>query len=191
MMIWQNSSSPNGPGSGRERCWCGGGVTSSPQTFNGGIDVAAFGCSESVYHSPFANGRPRIVSRLYIAGPMTGYVQCNYPAFDRAQALLEASGFEVVNPASFGSKGGHYTDILRDDIRSLLDCHGVATLEGWWESPGARTEVQIAGLLKMPVRSSFDWTSSLFTPPSPPTATAATIPAPTTSTEATLSPEGD
>jgi hypothetical protein len=51
----------------------------------------------------------------------------------------------------------HYVDFIREDLRMMLDCHGVATLDNWWESTGARNEVNVAGILKMPVRTVADW----------------------------------
>ena len=49
-------------------------------------------------------------------------------------------------------KRTYYTDHLREDLRAMLDCDGVATLPGWEFSTGARNEVNVAGLLRMPVR---------------------------------------
>jgi hypothetical protein len=39
------------------------------------------------------------MSRVYLAGPMTGIDALNFPAFHKAAASLRASGYEVVNPA--------------------------------------------------------------------------------------------
>ena len=35
--------------------------------------------------------------KLYIAGPMTGYVELNFPAFNAEAARLRALGFEIVD----------------------------------------------------------------------------------------------
>lgn len=37
--------------------------------------------------------------RVYLAGPMRGLPQFNFPAFDAGAATLEALGHEVFNPA--------------------------------------------------------------------------------------------
>ena len=37
--------------------------------------------------------------RIYIAGPMSGYPNLNWNAFDEKEKQLTAAGFEVVNPA--------------------------------------------------------------------------------------------
>lgn len=134
-----------------EKCWCGGRTAG----------VAAFGenviCLDSTYHDPLADGRPKTIQKLYIAGPMSNYPDCNYPAFFKAAAALEARGYTVVNPATSELAKAHYVDFLREDLRWMLECDAVAVLENWWESVGARNEVMVAGLLKMPVRTVREW----------------------------------
>lgn len=130
------------------KCWCGGPVSS----FTGELR-----CNDSSFHDPAATGKRDVVTKIYIAGPMSGYPECNYPAFNEAEIELLEHGYEVVNPASVHVERCHYTDLIREDLRVMLDCHAVATLEGWWESVGARNEVQVAGILKMPVRSIGEW----------------------------------
>ena len=41
-----------------------------------------------------------MVKSIYIAGPMTGFPEFNFPAFFAAQAELEAKGWQVFNPAA-------------------------------------------------------------------------------------------
>ena len=41
---------------------------------------------------------------IYIAGPMTGYPEFNFPEFFKAQAELEEQGWKVFNPASKDSE---------------------------------------------------------------------------------------
>lgn len=132
-------------------CWCGGKVTAIH------LDLV---CNESAYHDPATDGRKSSIDRLYVAGPMSGYPENNYPEFNRAANTLRELGYGVVNPAEYGAPKGkrvHYVDLLREDLRHMLDCDGVAVLENWWESAGARNEVQVAGLLKMPVRTVSEW----------------------------------
>lgn len=139
------------------KCWCGG-VAADNWPMNG--DPVRRVCLASPYHDPDATGHKTIleVSRLYIAGPMTGYPDCNYPAFNAAAERLRAAGFEVVNPAEISAGArAHYVDYLREDLRAMLDCEGVAVLPGWEFSTGARNEVNVAGLLKMHVRSVETW----------------------------------
>lgn len=136
-------------------CWCGGDTAEILEA--GTTEPVRVICEASSFHDPLATGAPSKVRKLYVAGPMTGYPDCNYPSFNRVAELLTQSGYEVVNPAHSNIPAGHYVDFLREDLRWMLDCDGVATLEGWWASAGARNEVNVAGLLQMPVRPWGEW----------------------------------
>ena len=95
--------------------------------------------------------------RLYVAGPMSGLPNYNYPAFNYAAGELRVAGFEVENPADNTVESDDYHDYLRAGLAQLERCGGVAVLEGWWLSGGARWEVQTAGVLGLPVRSVDEW----------------------------------
>lgn len=135
------------------KCWCGGKVG-----FRLGSNTLV--CLDSALHDPRSPARPPLPATptLYVAGPMSGYEDSNYPAFDDAARLLRETGYRVINPASDNKVAwGGYIDFLREDLRLLLECDGVAVLDYWWESVGARNEVQVAGVLKMPVRPVDEW----------------------------------
>ena len=36
---------------------------------------------------------------IYVAGPMRGYENYNYPAFDRCSRVLREQGWNAINPA--------------------------------------------------------------------------------------------
>lgn len=96
--------------------------------------------------------------RIYLAGPMTGYKDLNHPMFDRIAAALRAEGYEVVSPAEmdreigidasaanpYANLKGDPTEIMRMDLRHVLDCDGIAMLPGWIDSSGARLERVVA-----------------------------------------------
>lgn len=134
-------------------CWCGGRVVEHSAA-NGRV----FECVESQYHAPYATGE-RPIRMLYVAGPMTGYPECNYPAFMDASWKLRDAGFRVWNPADRvdGHIARHYVDLLRDDLKGLLECDGLAVLPGWEFSTGASNEVRVAGVLRMPVKPVAEW----------------------------------
>lgn len=141
----------------KNACWCGGKI-SPRESFSTNVEDVI--CLDSIWHDPLATGVPEKVTKIYIAGPMSGYPQNNYPTFHAAASALRSLGYEVVSPAEFGVPDGtrvHYVDLIREDLRKMLDCDAVATLDNWWESTGARNEVQVAGVLKMPVRPSQEW----------------------------------
>lgn len=83
--------------------------------------------------------------KLYVAGPMTGLPEFNYPAFDAAAAALRQAGYQVVNPAEDGLPlDAPYEHHLRLAIARLMGCQAVATLPGWRHSKGAKLEVHNA-----------------------------------------------
>lgn len=91
--------------------------------------------------------------KVYISGPMTGYPEFNYPAFNAAARQLRMHGYLVVNPAELDtdtSKEWHH--YMRNDIRELVDCDEIVTLPGWEKSRGATLEVFIGTQLGMSVK---------------------------------------
>lgn len=92
------------------------------------------------------------MKRIYIAGPMTGLPDFNYPAFNTAAERLRALGFDVENPAENPEPHcGSWLGYMRMAIRQLAQCDGVALLPGWQESRGARIEHQLATQLGLTV----------------------------------------
>lgn len=88
------------------------------------------------------------VPTIYISGPMTGYADWNFPAFNAAASLLRSKGFGVINPADFGVQDGEeWADCLRRDLGVILSLRNddmVCTLTGWAGSKGASLEVALA-----------------------------------------------
>jgi hypothetical protein len=96
--------------------------------------------------------------RLYLAGPMTGYPELNFPAFVAMASKLRAAGFEVISPNEINEVPGMtWADAMRKDIPALCTCQGIATLPGWRDSRGASLEVQIGRALAMEVRPAVAW----------------------------------
>jgi hypothetical protein len=91
--------------------------------------------------------------RIYIAGPMTGYEDFNFPAFHEAAEEFRQAGWQVANPAeNFGGR----TDLpretyLRADLTMLAKCDAIAMLPGWRNSRGAMLEYLIAHELSLTV----------------------------------------
>ena len=96
--------------------------------------------------------------RLYVAGPMTGLPEHNYPAFRAAAAALRAVGYEVESPAEPGQvHGWGWTDYMKRGLAQMLTCDGVALLPGWTESKGACIEADIASLLGVRLWGVDEW----------------------------------
>lgn len=85
------------------------------------------------------------MTRLYLAGPMSGLPELNFPAFHAEAARLRTLGHDIVNPAEINadpSSGWHAC--MRADIRELMTCDGIALMTGWANSKGARIECRLA-----------------------------------------------
>lgn len=85
-------------------------------------------------------------TRLYIAGPMTGVEDHNYPLFHRVQAELVAAGYVVFNPARNVPLAAEprWSDYMRMAVKQVADSDGIAILPGWQDSAGATLEVKLA-----------------------------------------------
>jgi Domain of unknown function (DUF4406) len=92
--------------------------------------------------------------RLYISGPMTGYPDHNYPAFAEVAETLRAQGYTVISPHELasGDLTRTWAEYLREDLKAMLDCHGIVVLEGWQNSRGAQLEHHVAEALGMEIR---------------------------------------
>ena len=85
---------------------------------------------------------------LYLSGPMAGYPDHNFPAFEKARVKLRNAGYLVTCPAELGKHDGwSWSDYLRRDIKVMMDCEAVALLEGWENSKGAQLETHVASVL--------------------------------------------
>lgn len=100
--------------------------------------------------------------KLYLAGPMHNVPEDNFPAFDATAKRLRELGHTVESPADLARKTWHKfgsrhifestyftresrTKIyMRDDLQALLNCDGLVTLIGWWNSTGATFEALTA-----------------------------------------------
>ena len=99
---------------------------------------------------------------IYIAGPMRGYEDYNFPAFDAAAEFLEAEGWNVISPAQmdrdlgFNPKRDKVTKkflqaaMMRDMDAIINHADEIAMLEGWDNSRGARAELAIARWKEIP-----------------------------------------
>lgn len=99
--------------------------------------------------------------KYYLAGPMSGLPQFNFPAFYAAAKVLRDTGLEIVSPAELDDaedKGAAMSspdgdpdnraivkktwgDFLARDVKLIADqCDGIIFLPGWEKSRGARLE---------------------------------------------------
>jgi nucleoside 2-deoxyribosyltransferase len=85
--------------------------------------------------------------KVYLAGPMRGYPDNNFPAFHAAAAELRAKGYEVFNPAENDEKmlarGEELTirNCLRLDLEWICtEAEAIVLMPGWQASKGAQAE---------------------------------------------------
>jgi hypothetical protein len=112
-------------------------------------------------------------TKVYVAGPMRGYPEFNFPAFRAASAMLREKGFTVFSPAEkdesihgtdFSSKytTGSLEEATKDGFslrRALGDdlewiCKEATTiymLKGWEKSAGANAEWATAKALGLEI----------------------------------------
>lgn len=100
------------------------------------------------------------MSTYYLAGPMSGIDQLNFPLFYKAAKDLRLAGYDVVSPAemddeetvqaALASKGeytgrGTWGDFLSRDVKIIADSvDGIIFLPNWHRSKGARLEAYVA-----------------------------------------------
>jgi hypothetical protein len=90
---------------------------------------------------------------VYIAGPMSGLPEYNYPAFHAAAAMLRGKGYTVINPAELddGNKNQDkpWEWWMKRSLAQMMQADVIYMLEGWEDSFGALIEHDLARKLNM------------------------------------------
>lgn len=91
---------------------------------------------------------------IYLAGPMRGMPEHNYPAFHQAEddLLLFYNNVDIFNPAKTfgGDKGKTLREYYKEDFEYILTrADTMAFMEGWQGSQGALIEYSIARDLEL------------------------------------------
>lgn len=92
--------------------------------------------------------------RAYLSGPMSGYLNYNYPVFSEVAAWLrDQGGFEVISPAEMGVMpcepgSAEYEQALATQLAIIRCTFGpddmIALLPGWSKSKGSRAGLEAA-----------------------------------------------
>jgi len=110
-------------------------------------------------------------STIYIAGPMRGIEDFNFPAFDRQAKVLREQGWIVINPAEIDREMGSppndpmsydptescedqefMRDALKRDIMVICDeCTAMYMMAKWEISRGAKAEWHLAKALGLKI----------------------------------------
>lgn len=106
-------------------------------------------------------------NNIYIAGPMTGKPEFNFPAFFEAEDYLKSEGWNVFNPARHDQEMGiDVTGTTGDpdeipnfclrkalswDMQKICESGAIYMLKGWEHSSGAKAEHTLATALRLQV----------------------------------------
>lgn len=102
--------------------------------------------------------------KIYIAGPMSGYAEFNFPKFFAVEEKLKAEGWEVFNPANkedeaelskdisyidgnvegLMKNGFNFRKTFKWDVVKVISADAIYMLKGWEHSPGATGEHGVA-----------------------------------------------
>lgn len=102
--------------------------------------------------------------KIYIAGPMSGYKNFNFDAFNTAEDVLTREGWAVFNPANKDNEAGVVSDpsfakgddqqLMKSgwdfreaylwDVTKVIESDAIFMLKGWEKSAGARGEHAVA-----------------------------------------------
>lgn len=98
--------------------------------------------------------------RIYLAGPMRGIPEYNFPAFRDATRVLRSHGHKVWSPAERDEAADRDPNkvgalplrvYMADDLKAVCESEALVLLPGWESSVGANLEVQVARTCDIPV----------------------------------------
>lgn len=89
---------------------------------------------------------------IYVAGPMTGYDNLNFEAFNFFAENLRADGWKVHNPAEINPDlDADWADCMIEDIQYVVNSDAIFMLRGWEKSKGATVEWIVANALGLEI----------------------------------------
>ena len=104
--------------------------------------------------------------KIYIAGPMRGYDNFNFDAFDECARYLADAGYVPISPTDmdrlyegWGTYPPEDLEVdralkercMRRDIEAIFTCDAIFMLKGWEDSSGANVEHALAKFLGLKV----------------------------------------
>lgn len=109
------------------------------------------------------------MKKIYISGPMSGYDDFNFPAFNTKQKELEADGWIVFNPANKDDEeavktdpsfakgdakalmktGFNFRKVYTWDVDKVIEADAIYMLKRWEHSPGAVGEHASAVVMQL------------------------------------------
>ena len=110
---------------------------------------------------------------FYLAGPIRGIPQFNWPAFNAVSSCLKSQGYEVISPVDLDRDMGYSFQSPDDYLAAtrklfansvfnmILDADAVLLLPGWKKSRGAMAEIMCAKAIDLPL---FVWEDGVIWP---------------------------
>jgi len=90
--------------------------------------------------------------KIYIAGPMTGIPEYNFPLFRCVTERYRRFGHHVISPhEDVTDTTLPWEFYMRRALRLLAECDTIVLLPNWHQSTGAKLEFQIADTLGMKI----------------------------------------
>ncbi len=101
--------------------------------------------------------------KIYIAGPMRGIENWNFPMFDYAEEIWRDAGHQPFSPAQIdrvlkyspttdsGCNDDHLRHVIQMDIACVMAADAIALLPGWEASRGVAVELALAQFLGLPI----------------------------------------
>jgi hypothetical protein len=122
-------------------CWCGGLAT-------------PLACVNNPYHNPMlmVDPDPR---RLYLLGPQDN--RTDESMFVSASEYLRFVEYDVIWSSSLVRDLQGENKYKKKAMVDLLECDGVALLDGWWTCSEALTFALYAGSIDLPLRPVSEW----------------------------------
>jgi len=102
----------------------------------------------------YVYGRDSLLGHIYVSGPMSGKLNLNKDAFDRAEMEAKEKGWPwVMNPHKINPATAHgdWAQCMRNDLAALMRCEAILMLPEWRQSDGACLELYNAMMLGMKV----------------------------------------
>lgn len=136
-----------------------------------GVRLADMGCTSPardyiVGGMRFPIGKSHAsIQTAYISGPMRGYANFNFPAFDYARNTMLRRGWATISPADIDRAAGDASDADDPDVSkryvyrdfyslfllSVTDGDAIVMLRGWEKSTGATAEFFLARWLGLTI----------------------------------------
>lgn len=99
----------------------------------------------------------------YLSGPMAGYKDHNFPAFEIATGQLRDAGLKILSPhevehPGLSGKEEEWKEYLANDLKAMVaDTQSIILLRGWPQSRGAGLELTTSLSLLRPVYYYHNW----------------------------------